>query len=175
MITPAHSIFQILVVEGFCKSIEDMPRNPAERDPNVWYAVSCLKMPDFEGCPNNLIGVLDMDYVQAERSNYIADGIPLDQANVKICVRTTEYADGLAKIHHIARTLDTLKNYVVSIPNAPFGDIDPFDKLSKNNSPRYAEVRTVLTCTRLETIRDRGEDATMRRFLFDVTYTVRFA
>ena len=169
MLTPAHGIFQILVLEGFCVSIDDMPNDPSARDPNAWYAISCLKMPDFSTCPNNFIAVLDVDYTQAERGKYISDGIPLEQANVKICVRTTDYVAGLTKIHHIARTLDTLKNYVVAIPDDNLGE---FKK--RNDEPQSAEVRTALTCNRLETIRDRGLDGSSRRYLFDVTYTVRF-
>ena len=151
-------------------SIEDMPSDPSARDPNVWYAVSCLKMPDFATCPNNFIAVLDADYTQAERGKYISDGVPLEQANVKICVRTTDYAAGLLKIHKIARTLDILKNYVIAIPDDNRGE---FKKM--NDEPVSAEVRTVLTCSRLETIRDRGLDGSSRRYLLDVTYAVRFA
>ena len=169
MITPANALFQLFTVEQFCVSIEDMPAEPALRDPSVFYAISGTKMPDFLDCPNHFIAILDMDYVQAEMSRYISDGVSSDQANVKISVRTTDYIAGSEKIHHLARTLDTLDNYVIAVPSDNRGEFD-----ARNNIPRSAEKRVIAKCSRLETIRDRGLDGTLRRYLFEVVYTVRF-
>jgi hypothetical protein len=149
--------------------VEDVPKEASLRDPNVWCGFACLKLPDYAGVPNHCVGVLNMDYVQADRSNYVSDGIPLEQASIKIAVRTTDYAAGLTKIHQIARTLDTLQNYTIAVPGDNTGEFD-----DRNNVPRSAVKQTIMKCTRLETIRDRGLDATSRRYLFDMTYSVRF-
>ena len=62
MITPASAVWNVLHVEGFFVSVEDMPADPRMRDQNSWYGVACLKMPDFPDCPNNFIAVLDIDF-----------------------------------------------------------------------------------------------------------------
>lgn len=157
-------------MERYFTSIEEMPSDPHLRNPTTWYGVACLKMPDFYNSPNHLIAVLDADYVQADRSRYMSDGISLEQCNVRIVVRTTDYASGLSKIRHIVRTLEKVQDREIIITSENRGEFD-----DRNNTPLSGEKQTILSCSMVETIRDQGLDATGRRYVFAVLFAVRFS
>jgi hypothetical protein len=168
MITPQRALYEILLLEQYFKSITDVPR-PELRDPLVWYGVaSSIKLPDFPDSPN-MIGVIGNDAVASDRTAYISDKVPLEQASIKIVVRGYDANAALDKITSIARGLEQIHNYPVSITSDNVGYVDEL-----TNTPLHAEKRVIQQCTRLSGICDRGLDSTGRRYLFDIQYQVRF-